>query len=305
MNVRTGYETMQFTDVPITQTPHRDPVWRPHSSTSSTALPMLKPTYRYNECASANTDMFGRGKLIGTALSVVDFVGSKGEYTGEAEGEFAFVGSGSIHALGTAIRNVPLHGLAQLSQGTAVLRRFDGHVVIDDRSEWWTPNVYRVCGALDTAVRRRARHHPPSRAYRAFKELGKWLELSDEELTKIVEFSRTTVSMTWQKGGEPRNKAKARRLYELHSVVSALHRTLGSGLAGWLKRGRPGPLKLLEQKEFERFERCADVVIFPTREAPRRRLDTARMPAKDDTHSTIETQVLRPAGRARSKRLAR
>lgn len=317
MSVPTVYESKQLTGVPITETLYSgpatstpveegDPAWLFwNTSTASTAtLVKAKPTARYGECVSFDADMFGSGKPVGsTALSVLDFVGTKGEYTGEAEGEFAFTGSGSIHALGKAIRDVRLDGLAQLGQGTAFLRHFDGHAVIDDRYAWSdVPNVYRVRGALVTAARRRARHHPPSRAYRAFRELRDWLEMSDDELAKIVEVSRTTVSMSWRNGVEPHNKAKARRLYELHSVVSALHRVLGNDLAGWVKRGRPCPLKLLEQKKYERFERSADAVIFPTSDEPRRRLDTAREPRSNDTHPAAQPKRLRPAGRARSKK---
>jgi DNA-binding XRE family transcriptional regulator len=319
MNVPTIYETKQRTGVPVTETLYCEPAaptpveegdpgwlfWHTSSATTATRV-KVKPA-RYGERVDFDADMFGSGKPVGsTVLSVLEFVGTKCEYTGEAEGEFAFTGSGSIHALGKPIRNVRLSGLAQPSQETSFLRHFDGHAVINDRYAWSDlPNVYRVRGALETAARRRARHHPPSRAYRAFKELRDWLEMNDKELAKIIEVSRTTVSMSWRNGVEPHNKAKARRLFELRSVVSALHRMLGSDLSGWLKRGRPCPLKLLEQKKYERFERCADAVIFPSPDDPRRRLDTARESRGDDPPPAAEPKLLRPAGRARSKRLAR
>ena len=142
----------------------------------------------------------------------------------------------------------------------------------------------------------------PSRAHTAFKELASWLGVSEHELSDILGISR---AVSRENATEPHNKAEARRLYELHSVVSALQRALGSDLAGWLRRGSPSPLELLKQQEHEGFERRADEVIFPTTREPRRRLDTASEPRGSEPAAPKGTLHLKPAGRARSRRLPR
>lgn len=277
------------------------------STSATNAFVEAEPTTQYETNAGFIADLFGQGKSTGPTLSVLDFVGEQGRY-GEAPDEFEFTGYGTIRTLGEPSRDVQLQGIARryFGEGTPFFRHFRGHAVVDERYAWPNmPDVYRVRGVIERAPKRRVRYSAPSRAYKAFKELATWLEMTDNELADIVDVSRTTVSMSWKKGVEPHNKAKARRLYELHSVVSALHEILGSELTGWLKRGRPCPLKLLEQKSYERFERRADEIIFPAPSEPRRRLDTAWQPSSKDGGRTMASTQLKPAGRAHSGRLPR
>lgn len=253
---------------------------------------------------ASTADMFGEGRAFGTQLGILDFVGECGEYSGESPDEFEFNAYGILRTIGGAAREVRLRGIAQADERTPVM--FRGNAILEESYSWADmPSVYQVRGVIERAAKSRARHSPPSRAYNAFTELAGWLELSNDELAKILEISRTTVSMSWKKGVEPHNKAKARRIYELHSVVAALHNTLGPELSGWLKQGRPCPLKLLEQRKYERFERRADEVIFGTGRKPRIRLDTAPEPQPSARSASEGTLQLKPAGRARSKRLAR
>jgi len=298
-------------DPPITNHVEMDPSWlegqQRFSTSATSAFIKTESTVQLGEKVGFSADMFGEGQSIGPTLSVLDFVGERGRY-GEDSSEFEFTGYGMVRTFGEPPRDVEVQGIATgyFGEGTPFLQHFRGHVVVDERYAWPDmPNAYRVRGVIERASKRRARYSAPSRAYKAFKELATWLEMTDDELAKVVDVSRTTVSMSWRKGVEPHNKAKARRLYELHSVVSALHQVLGPELAGWLKRGRPCPLKLLEQQRYERFERLAEEMIFPAPSEPRRRLDTVWEPRIDDQARATEPKQLKPAGRARSKRLAR
>jgi hypothetical protein len=90
----------------------------------------------------------------------------------------------------------------------------------------------------------------------------------------------------------------------LHSVVSALHQALGDELVPWLSGGQPSPLQLLQSGRYERFERLADEVIFARAGAPRPRLDTAWPPSNAGKAPTNSTLRMKPAARARSKRLS-
>lgn len=252
-----------------------------------------------------SADMVGEGRAIGTQLGVLDFIGERVGYTGEAPGEFEFKGLGTVTTVSGSARAIPLNGVAQVDERTPFVHRFCGNAILEESYSWADmPSVFQVQGLIEPA-KRRSRHMQPSRAYSAFTELATWLEMSHDELAKVVDVSRTTVSMSWKKGVEPHNKAKARRIYELHSVVAALHTTLGPDLARWLKQGRPCPRVLLEQRKYERFERRADEVIFPTAREPRPRLDTAAPPQTSVRTAPEAATKLKPAGRARSKRLAR
>jgi hypothetical protein len=254
---------------------------------------------------TSTADIVGEGRALGTQLGVLDFVGERVAYTGEASREFEFKGLGTVTTVGGSAREIPLSGVAQADERTPFVHRFRGNVVLEESYSWADmPSLFQVQGLIKPA-KRRSRHMPPSRAYNAFTELATWLEMSHDELAKIIDVSRTTVSMSWKKGVEPHNKAQARRVYELHSVVAALHTTLGPDLTGWLKKGRPCPLALLEQRKYERFERRADEVVFATARPPRPRLDTASDPQPSLRTAPEAVTRLKPAGRARSKRLAR
>lgn len=284
-----------------------DPSWCYSGAGLSATSAFIKaqPTRLLGKVTST-ADMYGEGRAFGTQLGVLDFVGESGRYTGEAPDEFEFSGRGTVRTVGGPPRQVRLRGVAQAEERTPVVQRFRGNAILEESYSWADmPSVFRVHGLVEPAAKRRARHMPPSRAYNAFTELAAWLEMSHDELAKIVDVSRTTVSMSWKKGVEPHNKAKARRIYELHSVVAALHTTLGPDLAGWLKHGRPCPLKLLEQQKYERFERRADEMIFAAATKSRGRLDTSRELQPSVRTAPEAATKLKTAGRARSKRLAR
>lgn len=76
-------------------------------------------------------------------------------------------------------------------------------------------------------------------AFRAFKDIADWLRASDEEVAEAIGIGRTTVYAWRREGREPR-RGTARRLYELHSVLAALQRRMGSERYElWLNQGTP------------------------------------------------------------------
>jgi hypothetical protein len=246
-----------------------------------------------------------------TQLPVLHFIGEL-EEDGDDGGEFAFAGIGTVRAY-DAYRNVYLKGTATRTfsiEQTPFIEGFHGHAVVSDDAYTWSVNttsLYRVTGVVPVRPpTRRARHQKPSRAYDAFRELGAWLEMSDEELSPIVQVARGTVSRSWKNGTEPRKRAQARRLFQLHGVVSALHSALGDGLTLWLKHGSPCPLKLLEMGNIDEFERAADAVIFPPSATPKPRLDAAWPPSAPATARGETTAArMKRSTRVRSRRLER
>lgn len=256
-------------------------------------------------------NVYGEGFCYSpTQLPVLHFIGEL-EEDGDDGGEFAFAGIGAISAY-DAYRNVYLKGTATRTfrvEQTPFIEGFHGHAVVSDDAYTWSVNttsLYRVTGVVPVRPpARRARHQEPSRAYDAFRELGAWLEMSDEELAPIVQVARGTVSRSWKNGTEPRKRAQARRLFQLHGLVSALHSALGDGLASWLTHGSPCPLKLLEMGDIDGFERTADAVIFPPSATTKPRLDAA-WPASVPTAASGETKArMKRATGVRSRRLER
>jgi hypothetical protein len=259
-------------------------------------------------------DVYGVGHSYsatdGPALRFV----AKHVEVGEDGGVFAFSGLGSVYddyrrrhqargalyVKGTATRTF---------RRTSFLETFDGYAFVSDDADLWSANttsLYQVTGVrLARPPARRARYQKPSRAYETFKELGAWLEMSDEELAPIVDVARGTVSRSWKSGHEPRKRAQARRLFQLHAAVSATRSLLGDEFVLWLKHGSPCPLQMLVRGELDRFERATDAVIFPPSPTPRRRLDAAQLPSDPGTaRPEAERTPFKRAIRVRSRRLA-
>jgi hypothetical protein len=254
-------------------------------------------------------DLFGHGRpLASTQLSVLDFEAARCGY-GEASDEFHFQGFGRVRSLSCADRDVRLRGFGQVVQGTPILRGFKGQVFVNDVEGGTWPavvDVYNVEGVVAGPTQPyRAKYSEPSRAYKAFKELGEWLNLSDGELAKIIEVSRTTVTTSWRNGKEPRKHVQARRLFQLHSVTRALHGALGESLVPWLEGGTPTPLAMLRAGHYGRFERLADEVIFSHGEQPQARLDAAGPPQSEVAITPVDGHrgPRKRSSRVRSRRL--
>ena len=278
------------------------------AATEPTTIPSSWPNRSSGHLHASVGSVFGEGRCYSTTqLAVLDFMGERLEDAEDAD-EIVFTAAGTIRAYGIADRNVFVKGRAKRtfrSERTPFLEGFHGHAVVSDDTYTWSvnsTNLFQVTGVA-AAPARRARYQPPSRAYNSFTELSEWLEMSIEELGAIVGVSRGTISTSWKNGNEPRKRAGARRLFQLHGLVAALHGVLGDDLTVWLRRGSPCPLKLLENGRIDRFERVADAVIFPPSESPRARLDAAWPPSTVTPSDASQPGRMKRATRARSRRL--
>jgi hypothetical protein len=84
-----------------------------------------------------------------------------------------------------------------------------------------------------------------SASFRKFKDVARWLGLSDEAAAELVGVGRTT-PYSWERRAHEPRPSKAGRLFEYHALLSSLVRRLGaSGLDEWLVAGSPRPRQLL------------------------------------------------------------
>ena len=235
------------------------------------------------------------------------FVGHRYIATTEDPEELAFDAYGVVWATGAPPRVVRVAGQA-IPQHISGLGYFvgSGRVSYQQTYNWPLPQRFAVSGVV-VPPRRRVRQQPVSRPYRACKDLGSWLGVSDEDVASMVGVGRTTL-YSWKRGAEPRRPAIARQLYQLHAVLRALYSQLGEdALRHWLKHGSPCPQTLLEQRDFDLFERLADEVLFPRDDKPVRRLDAARLPdePKASPSPADRARPLKPSSPVRSRRLGR
>jgi len=101
---------------------------------------------------------------------------------------------------------------------------------------------------------------PP--AYRAFKDLGRWLAAPDDEIARAVGVGRTTAYAWKREGHEPRART-AQRVYEYHAVLEAMRRRLGAtGFRDWLYAGASSQRDLLLAGQLEEVEAAIHGTLF-------------------------------------------
>ena len=99
-------------------------------------------------------------------------------------------------------------------------------------------------------------------AFRAFRELGRLLRVSDDELTHVVGIGRTT-PYAWERVGREPRPNTVRRLYQYHALLSALHRQVGEArFSEWLESSRPVPRDLLLAGHLETVARSTQALLF-------------------------------------------
>jgi DNA-binding XRE family transcriptional regulator len=109
---------------------------------------------------------------------------------------------------------------------------------------------------------------PRSKAFRAFTELRRWLRLTATEAADLIGVKRTTPN-AWQREGREPRPASARRLYQLHSIVSSLVRKLGENEAiRWLETGDPSPREQLLRGELGVVARSAEALVIGRQPLP-------------------------------------
>jgi len=136
---------------------------------------------------------------------------------------------------------------------------------------------------------------PP--AYRAFKDLGVWLNAGDDQVADMLGIGRTTPYAWKREGREPRPET-ARRIYEYHAVLDSLRRRLGSSeFQMWLREGNPSRHDRLLAGELESLDRDVHAVLFQPVAAGRPDLGWAPEPAAAAVASDPSARAPRRARR--------
>jgi len=131
-----------------------------------------------------------------------------------------------------------------------------------------------------------------SRAYRAFISLRRALRLSVEEAAELVGVGRTTPITSWQRGGHEPQPRKARRLFQIESMVSSVMSRLGPEEGyRWLHNGSPSPFDLMKGTD---LSEAADVV-----ERLLLRSIGPATPAAGSEVAAVDVIPFAPAGRRR------
>lgn len=133
-------------------------------------------------------------------------------------------------------------------------------------------------------------------AYRAFKDLGRWLDAEDGQVADMVGIGRTT-PYTWKREGREPRATTAQRIYEHHATLDALQRRLGEdGLRRWLHVGVPPRRDAVLAGGLAGLERDVHEVLF--RRPVDQQVDIAAAP-EDTTSAAAPAQAapVRPSGR--------
>jgi transcriptional regulator with XRE-family HTH domain len=101
-----------------------------------------------------------------------------------------------------------------------------------------------------------------SKAFGYFRELAEWLQLTDEETADVLGVGRTT-PYAWESGEREPQPANARKLYQIHNLVSSIFSTAGdTGTVAWLESGTPTARELLLAGQIEEATTKARELIF-------------------------------------------
>jgi hypothetical protein len=110
-----------------------------------------------------------------------------------------------------------------------------------------------------------------SRAYVTFKNLGTWLQATDDEIADAVGVGRTT-PYAWQRERRTPTPRTLRRLYQMSSALSAVFQHLGDEKASmWLYENGARRRKLILAGELGELDADIDRVVFagaPARVVP-------------------------------------
>jgi DNA-binding transcriptional regulator YiaG len=138
---------------------------------------------------------------------------------------------------------------------------------------------------------------PTSIAFTMFDEIREWLSLTTDETARLVGVGRTT-PLAWEREGREPRPASARRLYQVHSIVSALVMRVGEPAAvEWLERGDPSPRHRLEQGEITSVAREVERILL--QREPRSELPARDELVVEDEDAPVARVVRLPRGRRR------
>lgn len=210
-----------------------------------------------------------------------------------------------------AMQPAKLMAIATMSPGTkmfessAVEKALSAHVItqakISEMVKW--PKMMDATPFTITLPETPAATDPP--AFRAFRDLRRWIDASDEEIADMVGIGRTTPYAWRRQGHEPR-PSTTQRLYEYHATLDSLRRRLGSAmvLRRWLYEGAPATRReALLSGHLEALERDVHDLLF--RRDPGDRVDLAAAPEEPGAEPAATAGAApRPSGR-RPRRLPR
>lgn len=133
-------------------------------------------------------------------------------------------------------------------------------------------------------------------AYRAFKDLGRWLDAEDGQVADMVGIGRTT-PYTWKREGREPRAATAQRIYEYHATLDSLHRRLGAeGLRRWLHEAVPARRESLLSGNLSSLEGDVHRVLF--RRPATRLIDLSAAPEDTSEEAVVPgADPIRSSGR--------
>lgn len=133
-------------------------------------------------------------------------------------------------------------------------------------------------------------------AYRAFKDLARWLDAEDTQVADMVGIGRTT-PYTWVREGREPRPATSQGIYEHHATLDSLQRRLGSdGFRRWLHAGIPSRREIILSGALRRLEPDVHDLLF--RLPADRRVDLSAAPEDTTQAPTSSTgPTVRPSGR--------
>jgi hypothetical protein len=130
-------------------------------------------------------------------------------------------------------------------------------------------------------------------AFRAFKDLGAWLDAEDSEIADMVGVGRTT-PYTWRRDNREPRAATAQRIYEHHATLDSLRRRLGRDqLRAWLHEGSPTRRERLLRGGLQSLGPEVHGVVF----RPAARADLAAAPDVDTSAVMPAARPAQPSGR--------
>lgn len=101
-----------------------------------------------------------------------------------------------------------------------------------------------------------------SRSFRAFKDLGRWLALSDTEVATMVGIRRTT-AYAWERDGHEPRPATVRRLMQQHALVASVIDRLGEPAGqAWLLASSPNIAERLLEGDIASVDRQISDLVF-------------------------------------------
>jgi hypothetical protein len=116
--------------------------------------------------------------------------------------------------------------------------------------------------AAVTLPRIAGRAEVASRPYATFKQLGAWLNAADEDVADAVGVRRTT-PYAWRREQRTPNPRTLRRLYQLHSALSAVRQHLGEESASeWLYEAGERRRTLFLTGDISALDRDIDAIVF-------------------------------------------